>query len=298
MSISIEDSNYKIKYLKYKKKYLELSGGKLSIFNSNKTEQTASYIYTIDANGIIYLAVCRKVQRGARYRINGPNTGAAGTDEKYWGKWGSFGGGIDKSAKNSLAGAISEINHEGNISAVIGRFWKTDEIYITWSGKGKYNKNTPKLIYADNPKNDNILSIFLFKIDNPAIFFKLFPKLTENIRKGADIVTTSQGEIDANASVSINDIITFQKNEIKNKKNNMFLSYYCDTFNKIIKNEILKNENINKYKNNMASIPFINDVKERIPTEFPANKNEYVEGPIRRYKNQKYYLLGLFGYLE
>ena len=41
--MSFDKVNYKIKYLKYKNKYLKLNGGKFSIYHSKKTEQIASY---------------------------------------------------------------------------------------------------------------------------------------------------------------------------------------------------------------------------------------------------------------
>lgn len=63
---------------------------------------TASYIYTRDKtdSNKYYFAVCRKIPLGARIRIKKnppnptPNTGAAGTEQRYFGKWSSFGGGI------------------------------------------------------------------------------------------------------------------------------------------------------------------------------------------------------------
>jgi hypothetical protein len=289
------DIIYKEKYLKYKQKYLDLKGGGFNIF-SQTTNQTASYIYTIDTNGVYYFAICRKVQRGARQRLGGTNTGAAGTDEKYWGKWGSLGGGASKKL-NCLEAAISEINHEANINAVIGYDWKPEDIYISWMPRGSPRKNEPKLLYAIDPNDNKKLSIYLFFIEDKKTFFRLFPKLTENIRRGADIVTTSQGETDAVASVSIENMISYQKYEIKYYNNNFFQSYFCDTFDRIIKTQIIQDKGFNRIKNYTTDIPFVSDRKERIPYEFPAKKNEYVEGPPRRYKNRKYYMMGLLSYV-
>ena len=99
-------STFEEKYIKYKKKYTKLkksiniSGGssKPGVFGKNFITKTASFIYCrIPNTEYYYFALARKVPHDSRIRLNPKhNSGAAGTDIKYHGKWGSFGGSIDK----------------------------------------------------------------------------------------------------------------------------------------------------------------------------------------------------------
>lgn len=52
------------------------------------------------------------------------------------------------------------------------------------------------------------------------------------MRISANIVNSSHGETCAAASYTMNDIVRLQTKELaKRHRNNMFLSYYCKTFN-------------------------------------------------------------------
>jgi len=115
------DIDFYNKYIKYKTKYNELKnqfGGaitQLDIFQKKQTQYTASYVYTRDSNGVFYFGLARKVPLGTRKRLFGKNTGAAGTNIEYCGKWGSFGGSNKKNV-TPLQAAIDEINEEANLN--------------------------------------------------------------------------------------------------------------------------------------------------------------------------------------
>ena len=66
--------------------------------------------------------------------------------------------------------------------------------------------------------------------------------------------------------------------------NTAFLSYFCNTFNKIIKPELEKIEP--KFKTEWVGINLIinPDNSSRKPIELPVKDDEYKEGTDRKYK--------------
>ena len=199
----------------------------LNIFRKDFS-RTASYIYTRDPrNGEFLFAFARKIPENGRVRIKGSNTGSAGTKSEYCGKWGSFGGSVDSKSKHMLAAAITEIAEEGNISGL-----SYQDVDISLIGGVKKNA----LIQLQLVKQINGTVIFLFCV-HFSYFKRLFP-IFPKTRGGADIVTSSKGEIDLVSSFSFGQIIELQNNEITQKKNNFVLSYVVESFNQFIKPEI------------------------------------------------------------
>ena len=246
------------------------------MFNVYKTkkDKTASYIYCVDPHsGTYYFAICRKIPLGFRKRIKPhSNTGAAGTKEKYMGKWGSFGGGSDKRAKNTLEAAICEINDEAGIKHIYGKKFTIDDVSIN-SKKKKLN-----LVFTDD-MNLKDIGLFIFEMTDSKLFFKLFPKIKTNPRSGAYIVESSHGEIDSVGSYTMNEIITKQIDSNKHG-NNFFLSYFCSTFNRYIKPYF---ENISKsfaQKWAKTSLSYITDIKDRKTSQ----KKTYIEYAPGKYK--------------
>ena len=82
--------------------------------------------------------------------------------------------------------------------------------------------------------NGTVIFLFLMNFNYFKRLFPIFPKT----RGGADIVTSSKGEIDLVSSFSFGQIIGLQNNEISQKKNNFVLSYVVESFNRFIKPEI------------------------------------------------------------
>jgi hypothetical protein len=197
----------------------------------NKNNKTASIIFTIDpSDRQTYFTIARKVPDNSRIR-GGPNKGAAGTNPRYFGKWGSFGGG-KKVYQTELEGALEEINDESGTS-----IYNKNGYYIT--------REKPKLlelapIKANGHKiylvkaidiGNTTLFIFYFNYKQISLFFKYFPKFNEGGRQGSTIVGSSFGETDVCASITLRQMVRQQKMELqKPKKNNFFLSYFLQSF--------------------------------------------------------------------
>jgi len=248
---------------------------------------TASYVYTYDIDGTIYFAVGRKIPAGGRLRIvQHTKTGAASTDEKYWGKWTNFGGGINDDKKTNTSAkrnsylyeAVQEINDEAAVSKInrtkegIEQRFVAEYVHVPW----KPNDKTPNKLYLKLAKKLDNVAVFLFEMKDSHLFFNLFPKYStaSNMgRRGVEIVTSSYGEIDAVMSVSMQNIYDLQNAElIKSAKNNFFISYFCSTFNKIIK-PYIEEESGKKH----TDINSIADSVKRTPTELPVTTNMYKE---------------------
>jgi len=228
--------------------------------------RTASYIYTRDPqNGEFLFALARKIPENSRVRIKGSNTGSAGTKSEYCGKWGSFGGSVDSKSKHMLAAAITEIAEEGNISGL-----SYQDVDIPWIRGVKKNA----LIKLELVKQINGTVIFLFLM-NFNYFKRLFP-IFPKTRGGADIVTSSKGEIDLVSSFSFGQIIGLQDNEITQKKNNFVLSYVVDSFNQFIKPEI---ERLSGSFSRHSRLAKVNDQSSR--TIIPTPK--YTEISVGKY---------------
>ena len=181
-------------------------------------------MYTKDPNtGTYYFVLARKVPIGSRIRLNPRNnTGAAGTEDRFCGKWGSFGGGVDGKAKSTLDAAIIEISDEGGIPGLTSK-----TIDIEWAQRR--NMSSPFRLELATEKND--VALLLFHV-NFETFKKLFPPFP-NKRGGADIVTSSHGEIDYVSAFTIQQLVDEQKKET-NKGNNFMLSYAVNTFNELV----------------------------------------------------------------
>jgi hypothetical protein len=122
----------------------------------------SAYIYSKNTtNKKIYFGFVRKLYKHGRIKRNlQSNTGAAGTDPKYHGKWTSIGGSQNSQSKHFLHGIIKEFNDEANIKLSYRR-----DVQFNTKGSILNCKLVTKI-------NNNIL--FLFEM-NPKYFFKVFP---------------------------------------------------------------------------------------------------------------------------
>lgn len=166
-----------------------------------------------------------------------------------------------KTGQTYLDAAISEINDEGCIEP---------KFYI--------NNRTDLLYLKLNEKKSSVY-IFLFEIPDSSIFFKYFPK---EGRREPCIIKNSAGETDVVMSLSMENIIGRQNEEYRNN-NNYFTSYFCNTFNKIIKPYFENESPTFKNKWSAIQLPYHNDVINRIPKEFPTERFKYEEQANKTY---------------
>lgn len=136
---------------------------KTSIFSLNRnTVGTASYIFTRDKNGVYHFGLVRKLAPNERIRKGrNKNTGAAGTLEKYHGKWGGPGGGKDRHAKHELDAAIIEIRDEVHVPRLTYKHVQVKSV----------RRNS--LLYLHHYFVTRTISCFLFEM-KPKLFFRLF----------------------------------------------------------------------------------------------------------------------------
>jgi WW domain len=246
---------------------------RLNVFDK-KCTQTASYIYTVDADGVVYFGLVRKVPANSRtgYR-SAQRTGAAGTSSKYYGKWTNVGG-SKKNSLTELQGAIDELNDEAGVKLVRGKKYDSHaDTRLMWMDPQSDHR---PIVIKSAYKNNNA-GIFLIEMKSNA-FFDIFPKfdnilakqtgvITGPIRVGQDIVDSSQGEIDAVASFNMTEIVNLQKEDNMQTQNNFFISYFCKTFNDIIMHDFQKIHKPFYDKWAGSRIPYLADSKPRTPTE-------------------------------
>lgn len=239
----------------------------INIFNNN-FQYTASYIYSRDSKGVFHFALARKVPTGSRIRLGkniNKNSGAAGTKPKYHGKWGTFGGKKDPKSRHTLDAAIREISDEAGIT---GLSYKN--VDIVWL---KRKLTAPLTLEITTVKNG--VAIFIFKMNDYNLFQTWFPTRT---RGGANIVTTSKGEIDLVGSFTMEKIIQKQIEEMRRFGNNFFLSYALESFNMIVF-PYIRSISISFQKKWSQNIGYLTDINPR-QVQRPRR---YIEGPIGKY---------------
>jgi len=252
-----------------------LKGGHIA-FDINPNA-VASYIYTRDTDGTIYFGLVRKLYSNGRKVIPRRSTtstyittGAAGTKEKYWGKWTSIGGNRDAKKKN-LAAIIEELNHETGITRGEIRSipeFDTQTVDLSEVGLDYKNKDPSRLkCKYINMSGSVIVSIFSLKRD---IFFKIFPK---EGKTSPVILHSSDGEIDATASFTIKQIQEFQEKAVTKKQNNFYISYFLENLIHIVL-PILTPTNIPR-------ITILPDINSREPWEL-------LHDPYRRKSDRSY----------
>lgn len=228
---------YYDKYLKYKLKYLRVKGGSsLNVFASGNTNPCGVYIFARDG-AHTYLGCVRKAYANSRIGYKSKAlTGAAGTLPKWYGKWTSIGGGYKQKPgtpyKTPLQRAISELNDETNILNKLSKKFSTQNVYMEWYNHIQSDSPT-KTLQCHFAQEINGTNIFIIEMRNLYDFFSLF---TKKGYTSQELCTSSQGEIDAIQSFTINEIITLQNNEVNSSGasssssvssgNNYFTSYF------------------------------------------------------------------------
>ena len=285
-----DETNFKSKYIEYKNAYIQLKkqiGGK-HIIRRKGTQPVAGYIYTREpVTGIYYFGLVRKLYKDGRhittYDKNGRqtftgNAGAAGTNEKYWGKWTSIGGNRNPQLTN-LEAIIEELNHE----AAFDPYFDSKKVNLTPVGIPGIPGNPLSKITCEYVQEVSGTIIFVFVME-PGLFFATFPK--QGITSPS-ILTASEGEIDAKQSYTMKQIIDLQANEYTNKTNNYFISYFLKNF-RIVRDILYKAspEFKTKWDNPLGVIRYYDpDVKTRIPPGTELRHGQYIRpGNTRSYR--------------
>ena len=240
-------------------------GGSIFDKGSNKV---AGYVYTRDQSGVFYFGFVRKLYNGGRTRLKpGNNTGAAGTEEKYMGKWTSVGGNRNPNITH-LQAIIDELNDETD-----SKFNSRNDVDAS-NIKPTYVKPINSKLTLDLVGETNGTIIFIFNMPNSVEFFNIFPKLGNTSPK---LLNTSHGEIDAIQSYSMEDIIALQL-----ANNNNYFIYYCiNNFNKYLKLFISSKSQTFLRKWGAININNFDDNTPRYPTELQ-------HPPYREISPQKY----------
>lgn len=284
---NIDEINFKSKYIEYKNAYIQLKKqiGGLHILFRKGTQPVAGYIYTREpVTGTYYFGLVRKLYKDGRYITkydrNGQqtfagNAGAAGTNEKYWGKWTSIGGNRKPQLTN-LEAIIEELNHE----AALDPYFDSRTVNLTPVGIPGNPTSKIKCEYVQDVAGT---IIFVFVME-PGLFFSTFPK--QGITSPS-ILTASEGEIDAKQSYTMKQIVDLQTNEYTNRANNYFISYFLKNFS-IVRDILYRASAEFKTKWDNASwvIRYYDpDVTTRIPPATELIHGKYIRpGNTRSYR--------------
>jgi hypothetical protein len=247
-----------------------------------------AYIYHIDKlDGYkTYFGMVRKCPPNGRIHYKyGTIVGSAGTKIQYHGKWTSIGGSRDTSISN-LRAVITELNHEtqsghrfssknvdmSKIDRGVGK--------MPYNALGKTDSNTLICHMVRLQDSQQSPIIFLFEIPNRSTFFDVFPK---DGYTSAELLRSSQGEIDAIKSFTLDEIITNQSNEIASYNNNYFISYFMKNFNNIILPTILDIQVHNQARQDWLSafqrkIYILNNINVNADIN-PRNPSEFTHPP-------------------
>ena len=159
-----------------------------------------------------------------------PLVGAAGTDEKYHGKWASLGGGSDKDAKTLIDAARIELNDEAAIRPPL----QMNEIYLPNENRPFVHKTTrATLVGSDQISRTG--HIFVFKWENFEDFMDLFPPANNHtvLRGGPHMAKASHGEIDYAQSFTPTEVID-HCNAAQASGHNFFTSYTMHSFKTVV----------------------------------------------------------------
>lgn len=199
----------------------------ISVFEKGTHSNTSSVIYTRDSNGVFFFAMGRKLPANARKRLDSTgNMGPAGTDVKYAGKWGFFGGSKKQSSKHDLEASINEIRDEANIPTL-----ESTDVSISWMEYTPCAPQTLKLVKACEFNSSTVG--FIYFIEDSKYFFDLFPQWPLT-RGGVDIVMSSHCEIDLVSSLSMERLSKLQQTEIAGGGDNFIISYCANSLNNIV----------------------------------------------------------------
>ena len=224
--------------------------------------QTAVYVYSINpTTNEPHFAFGRKIPAGTRVPVGfrranptmpraavpaGVLTGAAGTDQRYWGKWTSLGGGADRAARSPLQAAVIELNDEAAIQPPIDL---RTQVWVPWVGGARPASSRLILVHADRPGGTDSFYSFVFKMPW-AEFTRHFPHVDDraNVRGGptSRLPMDSHGEIDYTASFTIPDMVRYQNiTRAATPPNNFFTRYTLATMQSQVARAV--NNNIQQY---------------------------------------------------
>lgn len=276
----------------YSSYFLSLPDEEKNITNESMDSdiKVVAYIYTINNKEII-IGCVRKGVRGCRnYRYNYKlkkayslkpkeikEVGASGTLPIYWGKWGSIGGSKNKRSNNqkeisNIESIINEINDECGISDPYKINYEK-HVYINLNYFTKNVDDIKKIklnLKCCKNINNNVIFIFNMPYNN---FIKIFPK---NGRTNKELFSSSDGEIDAIKSFTLEDILKKQKDQIK-KNNNYFIKYFIETLKTIFIPYLIKEYELFKYYEYIQKINVIQNINDLLPNELTHKPYTYLK---------------------
>lgn len=227
-----------------------------NLYNTDMGLNVAAYIYTIE-NETIYIGCVRKGYDGCRsYSSKDGKRGAAGTNEKYWGKWTNIGGSKNKGGrrKNSISNfnaIIEEINDECGIEdhKKINKTNNNVNINLKYL---KSNVSDPKhlKLTLNYCKDIGHTIIFIFNMPDKLFFKHFFPKRGNTSQ---NLFRRSEGEIDAKKSFTLKNIYELWNRNLRSS--NYFIKYFITNLKKIFI------PYLNNLKINKTQIEYINSIK-------------------------------------
>lgn len=244
-----------------------------------KTEKLATGIYcyhTESTSNITYFGFVRKIPaKGRIHSEHNTLVGAAGTEEKYFGKWTTIGGSA-KGDKTNIERAIDEFNDDTGIKERLGMKFNNKEVDFSHLGMNK--PPIPSRLVCRLAQNyNNKVAIFLFEIPDEKLFFNIFPRggVTSDV-----LAKTSKGEIDAIQSYNMKEIVELQTSELK-KGQNYFTKYSIDTFHNLILPKMFELILAFQKKWTSVKIDVIEDTTPREPFELThsaySTKTKYIK---------------------
>jgi len=187
--------------------------------------------------GHAFLAALKRGGRAALPQLlatyNPPLAGAAGTDEKYHGKWASLGGGSDGASRHILDAARIELNDEAAIRPKLDM----DEIFIPNTGR-PFVKGKTRATLVGSDRVSSSTYIFVFRWTEYQDFLDHFPPVeTKTLTRGGDFMASaSHGEIDFAQSFTPTQVVDFWKQSQESSQQNFFTSYTMVSFQTTVMN--------------------------------------------------------------
>jgi hypothetical protein len=179
--------------------------------------KVAMFVYAVDRHGKVWHGLVRK-----------DPCGAAGTQEVYYGKWGSTGGQPSSRAKHVLDALCTEFSDETGHDV----YYKQVELdFHSPVIRLPYTPNlTQRALYLRYCAIHHKVIIAIAEMDYNR-FMGVFPVggvVNKSLKR------YSHGEIDASGSFSTGDLIRLQAAEVNHTQNDFLLPYCLDSFKTIM----------------------------------------------------------------
>ena len=230
----------------------------------SRRNKCVATIYAFSPRGEILILIVRKAPQGTR---NGRNTGAAGTNVIYHGKWTSIGGtpaNFDhgRRVKHPLQAVCIEFRDEAGLN-LLPSFANFTHHDVVLPGS-MHSPNHRDLVHLRHYTQIQSLDFFIMEVSWNVLCQICPVQFALNLR----LINTSHGEIDAIGYVSTSQIEQLQSHEILVHQNNFFISYFINTFNECVMPFLMTKYTTYRNRWQHRYIGKIVDRFPRIPWEF------------------------------